>query len=114
MYDHANKRPLSPSANSRLPIDHPDYSPDIHCPPKLLFPSARRAKKTASTNRRGAEKRSSKSSKKRALSVSWSDDEDGKRMEQDKLVAPIKLDFGGSPRSRSAIATRGATEPARA
>ncbi|EMD33280.1 hypothetical protein CERSUDRAFT_117910 [Gelatoporia subvermispora B] len=27
---------------SRLPLDHPDYSPGPACPPKLLFPEARR------------------------------------------------------------------------
>ncbi|KAF8221592.1 hypothetical protein L208DRAFT_1447145 [Tricholoma matsutake] len=107
MYDQANKRPISPSANSRLPIDHPDYSPAIHCPPKLLFPGGRKA---ASARHHVGEKRNK--SKKRALSISGSDDE---RLAEDSPVSPIKLDFGGSPRSRrGATATRGPTEPTRA
>lgn len=38
---------LSPSVRqrSRLPVDHPDYSPEQACPPKLLFPAARRQNK---------------------------------------------------------------------
>ena len=44
----ANPHNLSPEAaaeveaRSRLPIDHPEYIPSEACPPKLLFPEARR------------------------------------------------------------------------
>ena len=52
--------------------------------------------------------------KKRALSISGSDNEDGDRLE-DTPVSPIKLDFRGSPRSRKgSIATRGPAESSRA
>ncbi|KAG6819783.1 hypothetical protein H0H93_008698 [Arthromyces matolae] len=42
LYDHERNRARSPSARSRLPIEHPEYSPDPHCPPKVLFPQAPR------------------------------------------------------------------------
>ncbi|KAG6914656.1 hypothetical protein DXG01_016099 [Tephrocybe rancida] len=42
LYDHERGRPRSPSARSQLPIEHPDFSPDPHCAPKLLFPAAPR------------------------------------------------------------------------
>jgi hypothetical protein len=36
-----------PSANSLLPPEHPDFSPDLACPPKLLFPEAHRKRPQA-------------------------------------------------------------------
>lgn len=36
-YNHAEGRPLSPPPASRLPIDHPEYSPSEACAPKRLF-----------------------------------------------------------------------------
>ncbi|KDQ31757.1 hypothetical protein PLEOSDRAFT_1110937 [Pleurotus ostreatus PC15] len=43
LYDHANNRPLPPDPDSLLPVEHPDYTGDLTCPPKLLFPQARRS-----------------------------------------------------------------------
>lgn len=40
MYDHVRNRPISPPRGSKLPVDHPAFSPDPSCPPKLLFPEA--------------------------------------------------------------------------
>ncbi|PFH47981.1 hypothetical protein AMATHDRAFT_6242 [Amanita thiersii Skay4041] len=39
LYNHAKRRPLSPPPQSKLPPDHPDYTPDMRCPPRLLFPT---------------------------------------------------------------------------
>jgi hypothetical protein len=73
LYNHAADRPLSPPPASLLPIDHPEYSPPIHCTPKLLFPAAHR-------NLR---------SKKKARSPSLSGDE-----LEEAGIRPQKLDFG--------------------
>ncbi|KAF8798440.1 hypothetical protein BYT27DRAFT_7050240, partial [Phlegmacium glaucopus] len=40
LYNYAQDRPFSPPPESQLPIDHPDYSPAIHCTPKRLFANA--------------------------------------------------------------------------
>ncbi|KAK2467213.1 hypothetical protein APHAL10511_000762 [Amanita phalloides] len=39
LYNHAKKRALSPPPESLLPPEHPDYSPDMRCPPRVLFPT---------------------------------------------------------------------------
>ncbi|KAG5641556.1 hypothetical protein DXG03_004783 [Asterophora parasitica] len=51
LYDHEHGRPRSPSARSKLPIEHPEYSPAPHCPPKLLFPPSASRKDKATTTR---------------------------------------------------------------
>ncbi|KAF9457680.1 hypothetical protein BDZ94DRAFT_1272600 [Collybia nuda] len=104
LYNHNKDRPLSPSANSRLPIDHPDFSPSTHCPPKLLFPEARRtglrssARQKVSTPTARAHANKNSKSKKRLCSesVSRSDNEDEETGGPPLL--PTKLNFadGGS------------------
>lgn len=37
-YDPVKKGPVSPTPNSLLPPEHIDFSPDLRCPPKILFP----------------------------------------------------------------------------
>ena len=105
MYDHKNKRPLSPSSKSWLPVEHPDFSPSIHCPPKLLFPEARgrRTRKeskkpqnlgqeleNALQKERGQNQNVKKGRRERSLS--WSDDEGDVQLEQGRIV-PTKLNF---------------------
>ena len=72
MYNHAQDRPLSPPAESKLPIDHPHYSPAIHCAPKRLFASAlpKRKRRAASKQNRFPGKNA------RQCSPSLSTDED--------------------------------------
>lgn len=45
---------LPPEVHERsmLPVEHPDYSPDPLCPPKLLFPKARKRQASPSPTRR--------------------------------------------------------------
>ena len=47
MYNQATNRPISPPRGSRLPVEHPAFSPDPSCPPKLLFPEAHKRRNTA-------------------------------------------------------------------
>ncbi|KAF8629386.1 hypothetical protein AX17_005682 [Amanita inopinata Kibby_2008] len=47
LYNHAKKRPRTPPPESRLPLDHPDFSPDMRCPPRLLFPTRPRKENTS-------------------------------------------------------------------
>jgi len=86
LYNHAQGRPFSPPPESKLPIDHPDYSPAIHCTPKRLFAGARPKRKKPA-----ASKKQDSPSRKRArqLSPSLSADE-GDLGE----IRPLKLDFG--------------------
>jgi len=57
----------------------------------------------------------SSKNKKRALSISDDDDDDREGIEDGARMTPIKLDFGGSPRSRTgATMTRGSAESSRA
>lgn len=81
LYNHAEDRPFSPPLESKLPVDHPDYSPDIHCIPKRLFVDARPKRKKPATSK--SQKRA------RHCSPSFSADE-GDIGE----IRPLKLDFG--------------------
>ncbi|KAF6752946.1 hypothetical protein DFP72DRAFT_432173 [Ephemerocybe angulata] len=45
MYNHVEDRPLTPPPNSKLPVEHPLYSPDPTIKPKLLFPEAHKKRK---------------------------------------------------------------------
>ncbi|KAF9479879.1 hypothetical protein BDN70DRAFT_806253 [Pholiota conissans] len=83
LYNHAENKPLPPPAASLLPIEHPDYSPPVHCTPKLLFPAARR-------NLRGK----NAAPKSRARSPSLSGDE-----LNGADIKPKKLDFGKAANS---------------
>ena len=91
LYNHAQDRPFSPPPESKLAIDHPDYSPSIHCIPKRLFPGAHSKRKKPKT----ASKRDSLSRKRaRERSPSLSTDE-GDVGE----IRPLKLDFGREKRA---------------
>ncbi|KAG7452758.1 uncharacterized protein BT62DRAFT_983693 [Guyanagaster necrorhizus] len=45
-YDPVKKGPVSPTPNSLLPPEHIDFSPDLRCPPKVLFPKKKHRKST--------------------------------------------------------------------
>ncbi|KAK0210505.1 hypothetical protein DFS33DRAFT_298191 [Desarmillaria ectypa] len=45
-YDPVKKGPVSPTPNSLLPPEHIDFSPDLRCPPKVLFPKKKHRKGT--------------------------------------------------------------------
>ena len=77
LYNHAEDRPFSPPPESKLAIDHPDYSPSIHCVPKRLFPEAHSKRKKPR-----ARQRSSLSSSADEAASDGSD------------IRPLKLDFG--------------------
>ena len=90
LYNHAQDRPFSPPPESKLAIDHPDYSPSIHCVPKRLFPHAHSKKKKQKKTSTATKKQDSLSRKRaRQRSPSLSADEDGVGE-----IRPLKLDFG--------------------
>ncbi|KAF8066866.1 hypothetical protein FPV67DRAFT_1670339 [Lyophyllum atratum] len=106
LYDHERGRPQSPSSRSKLPAEHPDFSPGAHCPPKMLFPPAaprkgrqqrqsarvtgRHAEKSRGGQRSLAEEMRGRSRKReRSFSGSGSEGEE----EQEERIAPTKLDF---------------------
>ncbi|KAG6844860.1 hypothetical protein H0H87_002983 [Tephrocybe sp. NHM501043] len=92
LYDHKRGRPRSPSARSQLPIEHPDYSPDAHCPPKLLFPAApRKPQRTRQTLEH--ELRGRKRARAGSVSVSGSDADEDEDLEERRKIKPKKLDF---------------------
>ncbi|KAF8884729.1 hypothetical protein CPB84DRAFT_1866835 [Gymnopilus junonius] len=127
LYNHAENRPYSPPPASKLPIDHPDFSPAIHCTPKMLFPEARRGghkhrrdngalemekKRTRSSSRspvRGERSRSPVRSRTSNLGKSWKhellggdSDEEEEEEDEAKDIKPQKLDFGAAVIGRAA------------
>ncbi|KIM38027.1 hypothetical protein M413DRAFT_448069 [Hebeloma cylindrosporum] len=86
LFNHAENRPFSPPPASKLPLDHPDYSPALNCAPKLLFPEARRGK---GRGKKPAGAAPAARGKKRARSPSVVGDD------ADEEIRPIKLNFGG-------------------
>jgi hypothetical protein len=92
LYNHAQDRPFSPPPESKLAIDHPNYSPAIHCTPKRLFVDAhpKRQKSAASEKDTLTRKRA----RQRSPSFSFSDDE-GAVGE----IRPLKLNFGPEKRA---------------
>jgi hypothetical protein len=86
LYNHAADRPLSPPPASLLPIDHPEYSPPIHCTPKLLFPAAHRNLRSKNARKTAAAPR--------ARSPSFSGDELEGDERESAGIRPQKLDFG--------------------
>ncbi|RXW23980.1 hypothetical protein EST38_g1891 [Candolleomyces aberdarensis] len=60
MYNHAKSRPLSPPPNSKLPVEHPEFSPDPSCRPTLLFPEAHKKRKTKKAAAASSAKRSNR------------------------------------------------------
>ena len=83
-FNHAEGRPLSPTPESKLPIEHPDYSPSLFCPPKLLFADARGKK-----GKKAATAKATSRSKARVRSPSFSSDEG-----EAAAIRPMKLTFG--------------------
>ncbi|EDR10237.1 uncharacterized protein LACBIDRAFT_293531 [Laccaria bicolor S238N-H82] len=47
LYNPITNRPISPPRGSKLPVEHPAFSPDPSCPPKLLFPEAHKRRTAA-------------------------------------------------------------------
>ncbi|RDB18410.1 hypothetical protein Hypma_000376 [Hypsizygus marmoreus] len=88
----------------RGPSD-PNFSPAPHCPPKLLFPGARRrsARKRGSPRLTLADemRKANSKSRQRSVSVSGSDSEDGG---YEKPIVPVKLNFAAE-REEKARAT---------
>ncbi|KAG6808233.1 hypothetical protein H0H92_004949 [Tricholoma furcatifolium] len=90
LYNHELDRPLSPSAHSKLPLTHPDYSPEPHCPPKVLFPARRsRAVKGLEEELRAKKRRSRSPS----VGASDEDSEDDDEKDLRRSIKPTKLDF---------------------
>ncbi|PPQ84804.1 hypothetical protein CVT25_015169 [Psilocybe cyanescens] len=87
LYNHHAGRAYSPPPESKLPIDDPDYSPAMHCPPKLLFPEARRAKGKGKA-------KPATSARNRRRSPSLSGDEEEGEEEEIRVIRPKLLDFG--------------------
>ena len=98
LYNHAEDRPLSPPPQSKLAIDHPDYSPSIRCIPKRLFADtiSRRKKEkkkkssTATYKTRDFSHHPWKKARKRSPSLSNDEENDDDVGE----IRPLKLDFG--------------------
>lgn len=91
LFNHASGRPFSPPPASKLPVDHPDYSPSIHITPKLLFPQApRKSRPSGKTKVADPPKRKTRAS-------AWSDEEDvfgGADDAEGADIKPLKLNFG--------------------
>ncbi|KAF8157197.1 hypothetical protein B0H34DRAFT_658315 [Crassisporium funariophilum] len=105
LYNHAQDRPLSPPPGSKLPIEHPDYSPTMHCTPKLLFPDARMKKgKKAAASVPHAMSTRNKASRQRSPSLSADEGEDAE-------IRPSKLNFGGEKKQTLDHEFRTAGEP---
>ena len=86
LYNHAQGRPFSPPPESKLSIDHPDYSPAIHCTPKRLFAGVRsKRKKPVASNKQDPPSR--KRARQRSPSLSADEGDLGE-------IRPLKLDFG--------------------
>ncbi|EPQ50419.1 hypothetical protein GLOTRDRAFT_141515 [Gloeophyllum trabeum ATCC 11539] len=75
---HYNQSPTA-RLRSRLPPEHPDFEPDEACPPKLLFPAARRRRKA-----KEPEPAAKRPRKKPAVKSEWdtTDEEDGEEEEK--------------------------------
>ena len=94
LYNHAQDRPFSPPPESKLAIDHPDYSPSIHCIPKRLFPEAhqkrKKQKKPSTTSKQDPLTR--KRARQRSPSLSADEVDVGE-------IRPLKLNFGPKKRA---------------
>lgn len=85
---------MSPPPNSLLPTDHPDFSPDTRCAPKVLFPEAHiKNARIAAKKRKAAEKvkASGKGKASLALSALEEDDGDSDSDGECEVVMPTKL-----------------------
>ncbi|GLB41149.1 hypothetical protein LshimejAT787_0903640 [Lyophyllum shimeji] len=117
LYDHEKGRQRSPSARAKLPLEHPDYSPDPHCPPKVLFPATPRKQRQSarvSARRDGAKGRARQRTLeeelrgtlgKRGRSVSGSDGEPEEKNDEDRIM-PKKLDFKARAEAQDASPVR--------
>lgn len=94
LYNHAQDRPFSPPPESKLDIDHPDYSPSIHCIPKRLFSDAHPKSKKKKKQKKPStpSKKRDLPSRKRARQRSPSLSDDGG--DDVGKIRPLKLDFG--------------------
>ncbi|KAI5121438.1 hypothetical protein M0805_006199 [Coniferiporia weirii] len=85
---------LPPDVHERslLPVEHPDYSPDPACPPKLLFADARKRRAPSSPTRVGKSKSAERSTA--AIPSNHTDDEWNDSDDEDDLhVTPPKRLF---------------------
>ncbi|OBZ77957.1 hypothetical protein A0H81_02075 [Grifola frondosa] len=91
-------------ARARLPIDHPDFSPSEACPPKLLFPEARKKarRQPAPSQKSKPQKRAQKTVSPSAgpASWDWSDDE-GERKVKPQLQAKPQMQTRASAAAES-------------
>lgn len=101
LYDHAKNRPLSPPPTSLLPIEHPDFSPDMGCKPTVLFPNARKGKRSAATigEQTGAPAAVRRSPRRKKVIIGDSEGEGGPDSgvadeDEEASIKPRKLDFG--------------------
>ena len=91
LYNHAQDRPFSPPPESKLAIDHPDYSPAIHCTPKRLFANAHPKRRKPAVSK--PDTLSRKRARQRSPSLSADEDDDVGE------IRPLKLDFGPEKRA---------------
>ena len=118
LYNHKKDRPLSPLPTSLLPIEHPDYSPDMTCRPTILFPKAPKGKysvraKEESRVDASTSKGLRRSLRKTRVVIGDSDDENelqrrNEGAEREVLITPRKLDFG-LPKKAKAVVGKGDT-----
>ena len=118
LYNHKENRPLSPPPTSLLPIEHPDYSPDMTCRPTILFPKAPKGKyslraKEESRVDTSTSKGLRRSLRKTRVVIGDSDDENelqrgSEGAESEVLIMPKKLDFG-LPKKSKAVVGKGDT-----
>jgi len=111
LYNHKENRPLSPPPTSLLPIEHPDYSPDMTCRPTILFPNAPKGKysvcaKEESLVDASTSKNLRRSRRKTRVVIGDSDDENNLQRrsegaERKVLITPRKLDFGLSKKAKA-------------
>lgn len=113
LYNHKENRPLSPPPTSLLPIEHPDYSPDMTCRPTILFPDASKGKHPAYAKGESAVSVSTsrglrRSPRKTRMVIGDSDDENERQrrsvgVERETLIMPRKLDFGLLKKAKAAV-----------
>ncbi|KXN83297.1 hypothetical protein AN958_01630 [Leucoagaricus sp. SymC.cos] len=116
LYNHRENRPLSPPPSSLLPIEHPDYSPDVGCKPTVLFPNAQKAKRptTPKADKAGGAGPSAalrRSPRRKRAMIGNSDDEKEPNSrvteeEEETMFKPRKLNFGVPKKAANKSKTR--------
>ena len=94
LYNHAQDRPFSPPPESKLAVDHPDYSPAMHCTPKRLFADVLPKKKKSATS-----KLPRKRARQRSPSLSADEDDVGE-------IRPLKLNFTAEEKAGASTTQR--------